>query len=131
MAESAAPESGATPTVGDADLLRVLVALAGRLAFPPERLVQIVGRPYVGAYNMCTGKLNLASIARASRIDKSNLRKAVLRWEEAGVVFRVGPDARLFRLYSLSAESEGASARGRGRAALDDSSEFGDGEADG
>jgi hypothetical protein len=86
--------------VRDIDLLRVLVALAGRIAFPPAQLSQIVG-PYTAAYNMCTGELSLAAVARATATDKSNLRKAILRWEEAGVIFRVGPDGRPLRLYSL------------------------------
>lgn len=98
MAESA-PEPEVAQ-VRDSDLLRVLVALAGRIAFPPEQLVQIVG-PYGAAYNMCTGELTLSSIARATGFDKSNLRKAILRWEEAGVIFRVGPDDLPLRLYAL------------------------------
>jgi len=93
-------ESQQPYSVRDVDLLRVLVALAGRIVFPPEQLSQIVG-PYTAAYNMCTGELTLAAIARSTTIDKSNLRKAILRWEEAGVVFRVGPEGRPLRLYSL------------------------------
>ena len=57
MPESATHDSEATYAVRDSDLLRVLVALAGRIAFPPELLLRIVG-PYVGAYNMCTGESN-------------------------------------------------------------------------
>jgi len=97
--------------VRDSDLLRVLVALAGRIAFPPEQLVQIVG-PYSAAYNMCTGETTLASIARATGFDKSNLRKAILRWEEAGVIFRVGPDGLPLRLYALPARA-GNQVRGK------------------
>jgi hypothetical protein len=47
------------------------------------------------------GELTLSSIARATGFDKSNLRKAILRWEEAGVIFRVGPDGLPLRLYAL------------------------------
>jgi hypothetical protein len=104
MAEIAA-ESEATYTVSDSDLLRVLVALAGRIACPPERLIQVVG-PYAEAYNLCTGELTLAAIARSTGVDKSNLRKAMLRWEEAGVLFRLGPEARPFHLYSLPTQNE-------------------------
>lgn len=98
MAESASEAQAAQ--VRDSDLLRVLVALAGRIAFPPEQLFQIVG-PYSAAYNMCTGEMTLSSIARATGFDKSNLRKAILRWEEAGAIFRVGPDGLPLRLYAL------------------------------
>lgn len=102
MAESASEAQAAQ--VRDSDLLRVLVALAGRIAFPPEQLLQIVG-PYRAAYNMCTGELTLSSIARATGFDKSNLRKAILRWEEAGAIFRVGPDGLPLRLYALPARA--------------------------
>ena len=47
--------------VRDSDLLRVLVALAGRIAFPPEQLLQIVG-PYGAVYNLCTGELTLSAL---------------------------------------------------------------------
>lgn len=96
--------------VSDGDLLRVLVALAGRIAFPPEQLAQIVG-PYTDAYNMCTGELTVAALARATNNDASNLRKAILRWEEAGVIFRVGSEGRPFRLYTLPVTGD----RGRGK----------------
>src|SRR5207248_5085064 len=86
--------------VRDSDLLRVLVALAGRIAFPPEQLLQIVG-PYGAAYNMCTGELTLSALARATGFDKSNLRKAILRWEEVGTIFRVGADGLPMRVYAL------------------------------
>ena len=99
--------------VRDSDLLRVLVALAGRIAFPPEQLLQIVG-PYSAAYNMCTGELTLSSIARATGFDKSNLRKAILRWEEAGAIFRVGSDGLPLRLYALPTPA-GERVRGKSR----------------
>jgi len=102
--------------VRDSDLLRVLVALAGRIAFPPEQLVQIVG-PYSAAYNMCTGEQTLSSIARATGFDKSNLRKAILRWEEAGAIFRVGPEGLPLRLYALPTR---AASRVRGESRSDD-----------
>lgn len=116
-------------TVRDSDLLRVLVALAGRLAFPPGELAEIVG-PYVAAYNMCTGELSLASIARATTIDKSNLRKAILRWEQAGVVFRVGPEGRPLRLYPLSVAGGGTRSKARAVPAAD-SAQSVDGGIDG
>jgi hypothetical protein len=99
--------------VRDSDLLRVLVALAGRIALPPEQLLQIVG-PYSAAYNMCTGELTLSSIARATGFDKSNLRKAILRWEEAGAIFRVGTEGLPLRLYALPS-SAGDRIRGESR----------------
>jgi hypothetical protein len=112
MVESAS-EPEATH-VRDSDLLRVLVALAGRIAFPPERLAQIVGA-YSAAYNMCTGEATLSSIARATGLDKSNLRKAIVRWEEAGAIFRVEPDGLPLHLYALPARA-GNQVRGKSQA---------------
>src|SRR3989442_655161 len=124
-------KSGPTRTVRQSDFLRVLVALAGRLAFPPDRLLQVVGRPYAGAYNMCSGELDVGSIARATGIDKSNLRKALLRWEQAGVAFRVGPEGLPLGLYSLPKESERIPGKRRDDAAPGAGPEPDDGEADG
>jgi hypothetical protein len=131
MTEDAAADSGTTYNVRNSDLLRVLVALAGRLAFPPEQLLQVVGRPYVAAYNMCTGELSLASIAKATGIDRSNLRKAGLRWEQAGVAFRVGPEGRLLRLYSLPTQGERTGANRPSDATSGNLPEPGDGDRDG
>jgi hypothetical protein len=122
-------ESGQICAVRDSDLLRVLVALAGRIAFPPEQLSQIVG-PYAAAYNMCTGEVTLASVARATAIDKSNLRKAVLRWEQAGVVFRVGAEGRPMRLYSLPGADDRVRDKSRAASTVDPA-ELLDGEVDG
>ena len=130
MVESAVGESEATYTVRDGDLLRVLVALAGRIACPPEKLLQIVG-PYGEAYNLCTGELTLAAIARTTGIDKSNLHKAILRWEHAGAIFRVGPQGRPLRLYALPIQSERARAKNRDGAKTPDSAERVDGDHDG
>lgn len=105
MPESTENDSEVTYTVRDSDLLRVLVALAGRIAFPPDRLLQVVGS-YAGAYNLCTGELSLAAIARAAGVDRSNLNKAMIKWEQAGVLHRVGPQSRPLRLYALPQSGE-------------------------
>jgi hypothetical protein len=130
MANSAGAEPEGTSAVRDSDLLRVLVALAGRIAFPPEQLLQIVG-PYVAAYNMCTGEQTLASIARATGFDKSNLRKPILRWEQAGAVFRVGPEGRPLHLYSLLTPGDRVRGKSRGDASSNNLAESVDGGVDG
>lgn len=128
MAESVSALEGTH--VRESDLLRMLVALAGRIAFPPEQLLQIVG-PYATAYNMCTGELTLASIARASGVDKSNLRKAILRWEHAGVAFRIGPEGRPLRLYALPTTGDRTRGKSGGGGASGDLREPIDGDVDG
>lgn len=127
MAETAAEFEA---TVRDSDLLRVLVALAGRIAFPPERLIQVVG-PYSEAYNLCTGELTLAAIARSTGIDKSNLRKAMLRWEQAGVLFRLGKEGRPLHLYSLPTQNDRARSKSRDGTQTLASAEPFNGEVDG
>lgn len=126
----AAVDSQVVSSLRDRDLLRVLVALAGRIAFPPDRLLAIVG-PYAAAYNMCTGEATLASVARAAGIDKSNLRKAVLRWEQAGVLFRVGAQGLPLALYSLPIPEEAGRGKGRTRTRTGDSPQSPEGEVDG
>lgn len=123
-------ESEAPYTVRDSDLLRVLVALAGRIVCPPERLIQVLG-PYSEAYNLCTGNLTLAAIARSTGVDKSNLRKAMRRWEQAGVLFRVGPHGRPLHLYSLPTQNERARSRSREGIKTLPSAEPFNGEVDG
>lgn len=128
MAESTVVDSEPKNTVRDSDLLRVLIALAGRIACPPDRLLRIVG-PYVGAYNLCDGELTLAAIARSTGTDNSNLRKAMLKWEEAGALFRVGPQGRLLRLYSLPTQNDRGRSKRRDEANAFSSTESIEGES--
>lgn len=88
------------------DLLQVLIATAGRIAFPLERLIEIVSptgsQKYVKAYNLCDGTRGLSDVARLASLDKSNLNKSVSRWVEAGILFKVGELPALLHLYAIS-----------------------------
>lgn len=100
-----------TPEVSD--LLKVLIAVTGRGVFSPDQISQIVaprGRgPYILAYNLCDGATPLAEIARLAKLDRANLHKATLKWIEAGILFRVGPNEMLLHLYSLPPQTRGES----------------------
>ncbi len=89
-------------------LLKVLIGVTARVAFPEEKLRQIVAPmsssgKYVEAYNLCDGTRSQAEIAREAGIDKGNLSKAVNRWLVQGVVFSVGSSSepRLIHVYPL------------------------------
>lgn len=90
------------------ELLRVLIAVTGRMAIPESRLRAIVrgsgkaADKYVSAYNLCDSAHGVREIARLTALDPSNLSKAITRWVAAGVVFRLGEDARPVHLYGLS-----------------------------
>ena len=89
------------------ELLRVLIAVTGRVAVPEARLRAIVGGPgkasdkYLSAYNLCDGSRGLREIARLTGLDAGNMSRAVSRWVDAGVVFKLGDDARPVHLYRL------------------------------
>jgi len=98
---------------GTDELLRVLIGLMGRVAFPQKTLRTIVRGPgkagdkYVKAYNLCDGTRAMREVARLADLDSSNMSKAISRWVEAGVAFKLGSDSRPVQLYRLTnAEAE-------------------------
>jgi hypothetical protein len=89
-------------------LLRAVLSVTGRQAFPPDRLVEIVlfkgaGGKQLQAFNMCDGTKGQAEIAKALKIDSGNFSRTVSRWIDAGIVFRLGEgrDAKLLHVYAL------------------------------
>jgi hypothetical protein len=108
MPENSTKQTGPTTD----ELLKILVAIGGRIVTPPEELREIVSPrgagKYVDAYNLCDGTRGIAEVARAVGIDKSNLNKSVNRWVDEGVLFKIG-DARNFTLlhmYRLNTETD-------------------------
>lgn len=89
------------------DLLRMLVSLVARVAFPQDRLLAIVAKrgkgasKWIKAYNLCDGVRSQADVAKLAGVDKSDLSKALTRWEGAGVLYRLGPEQKPLGLYSL------------------------------
>jgi hypothetical protein len=87
------------------ELLRALLAVTGRVAFPEERLRAILSptsnTAYLAAYRLCDGKTALTAIAKAVGVDHSNLSKTISKWIELGVAFRAGPKRLPLHLYAL------------------------------
>ena len=91
-------------------LLLALIALVGRVAFPPDQLIEIVcpkgatNIKQLEAYNLCDGTRAQSEIASESNLDRGNFSRTVDRWVDAGVLFRLGEgrEVRLLHLYKLS-----------------------------
>lgn len=88
--------------------LRAILATMGRIAFPPERLFDLISpgngnEKAIRAYNLCDSTHTQAQIAISANIDKGNLSRLLKRWIEAGIVFRVGDgkDARPLHIYPV------------------------------
>lgn len=87
-------------------LLRVLIGVTARVAIPGPRLRALVvgrnarsGDKYVAAYNLCDGSRGVTEVARLSGLDQGNLSRAIARWIEDGVMFKLGSDTRPVHLY--------------------------------
>src|SRR3954452_20276349 len=95
------------------DLLRVLIQVTGRTAFPEDRLREIVGTSakQLAAYNLCDGTLAQAEVVKAAKIDQGSFSKTASRWVEQGILFRLGTDrdVKLLHLYPLSPPPKGES----------------------
>lgn len=92
--------------ISDADRLRVLTAMVGRLAIPEKSLRTLVtpkgNLNYIRAYNMCDGTNSLSEVADGVGLDPANFRKLVQRWVDAGIIFRVGDkEDVLLHVYTL------------------------------
>ena len=93
-------------------LLRALVSVTSRVAFPAEALAGIVmsggaSHKQVRAFNMCDGTMSQGEIAKALKLDAGNFSRTVSRWIDAGIVFRLdaGRDAKLLHVYPLGSEA--------------------------
>ena len=75
-------------------LLRAVLNMTARVAFPPNILEEIVlrgsGEKQRKAYNMCDGTTTQSDIAKANKLDQGNFSRSVARWIEAGVMYRLG-----------------------------------------
>jgi hypothetical protein len=90
-------------------LLKALIATTGRLAFPQEKLTEIIcsksaGAKQIKAFNLCDGTRSQAEIIKECKLDAGNFSRTVGRWVSAGVLFRIGEgkDAKLLHIYPYS-----------------------------
>ena len=94
------------------DLLRALVSLAGRQAFPGKALPKLVSPRPVGreklmkAYNLCDGTRTQADVAKEAKVDRGQLSRTVRRWVEAGIMFRIGSGNESFLLHARTISEE-------------------------
>jgi hypothetical protein len=88
-------------------LLKGILAVVARTAFPPEAIYKIVA-PTTGsdkqvlAYNLCDGGTPQNVIGKRAKLDSGNLSRSINRWIEAGVVIRIGADQFPLHLYPLT-----------------------------
>jgi len=73
-------------------LLSSLIQVIGRAVFPPEKVLESVGRSrmQLRAFNMCDGNRTQSEIAKKLRTDQGNLSRTSMRWIEKGIAFPVG-----------------------------------------
>jgi hypothetical protein len=88
------------------DLLKALVNVMGRVAIPPDKLRPMIApgaraQKQEKAYNLCDGTRQQGEIAKKLNLDRGNFSRTVKRWEELGLLFRVGPNGNLLHLYPL------------------------------
>lgn len=84
--------------------LKAMMSLLARQTFPPDRLMELVGKEkQLDAYNLCDGSRTQSDIAKHLGLDSANFSKTVGRWVELGILIRVpeGSGFRLVHLYPL------------------------------
>ena len=88
------------------ELVRILIQVNGRLAFPEETLRAVIGdsQPLLDAYNLCDGTRTQSDVAKESKVDQGNFSRVSKRWIEEGILFKVGTerDMKLLHLYVVS-----------------------------
>lgn len=74
--------------------LRAILATVARQTFSLSDILSHVAprsgsEKQVTAYNLSDGTRSVAQIATEARLDKSNLRKSIKRWVDAGIVVKI------------------------------------------
>jgi len=90
-------------------LLRAILTTVARQTFSEQALREIVvargaGQAQIQAFNMCDGTRTQSEIAKAQGLDGGNFSRTLSRWQDAGVIFRVGPDDKPLHVYPLRAD---------------------------
>jgi hypothetical protein len=95
------------------ELITALINVMGRVAVPQARLREIVApqgtvknAKQIAAYNLCNGTKTQAEVRKIVGIDVGNFSRTVGRWEQKGVLFRLGKDKLLLHLYPLEDEED-------------------------
>lgn len=88
------------------DLLKGLIQINGRIAFPEEKLMEIIGATakLQKAYNLCDGTRTQGEIVKELKIDQGNFSKTVKKWISSGVLLKLGQgkDTKLLHIYPIN-----------------------------
>jgi len=94
-------------------LLRILIGLWARQAFPEDQLRKLVmptsrSGARFDAYNLCDGTRTRPDVYKALGLDKDNFNKLVNRWIQQGIVYeiKVGDKVYLNHVYPLPKDSK-------------------------
>ena len=95
------------PSDSDA-LLRALIVTTGRAAFSVKDVYALVnptgkGAKQIKAFNLADGTLTQGEIATKVKIDRGNFSRAVARWIESGIMFRLGEgrESQLLHIFPI------------------------------
>lgn len=96
-------------------LMRALIAVTARVAFPEDKLLQLISPIQRGrdkllrAYCLCDGTRTQADIVKASKLDPGFVSRTLKRWIDSGILFRLGAErtATFLHAYPLSPECAG------------------------
>ena len=88
--------------------LRAILATVARQTFSLSDILSHVAprsgsEKQVAAYNLCDGTRSVTQIASEADLDKSNLRRSINRWIDAGIVVKIedGQEVRPVHVYSI------------------------------
>jgi hypothetical protein len=90
------------------DLLKMLINITARSVFHEDTVKQLVAPTtasdkYFIAYNLCDGTRSQAEIARMAGLDAHNLSKAINRWIQHGIMYKVGSaESKPLHIYPLA-----------------------------
>jgi hypothetical protein len=89
-------------------IAELAISLLGRIAFPPEILISIIGGgssagKLRAAYNMCDGTHTQKDIVKELGFDPGNFSRTVKRWETLGILAKInaGNEIKLLGLYRI------------------------------
>lgn len=87
-------------------LLKVLIELNARQAFPEEKLLEIVSKrkrnpaSYIKGYNACDGSKGVTELARHVGVKQPTMSKIMQSWKSSGIIYenRYGNPVKLYTL---------------------------------
>lgn len=96
-------------TDDNAVLLRAILNVTARQTFSAATLAEIVGagEKQHRAFNLCDGTRTQGEVAKAAKIEKGSFSRSVSRWEDSGIVIRLGEgrETKLLHVYPLPART--------------------------